>query len=988
MKTGKAFWRTLDELADDPSFVERLHNEFPSQVEAITDPTTRRTFMKLMGASLALAGVTACTTQPDEAIVPYVRQPEELIPGRPMFYATAMSLGGVATGLLVESHEGRPTKIEGNPQHPGSLGAASVFAQASILNIYDPDRAQTLTNIGEVSAWPQFIAAMKAALSAQSPLKGAGIRILSETVGSPTLGAQIKDFLSRYPSAQWHQWEPAGHNNARVGAKLAFGEFVAPQYNLDKADVILSLDADFLTSGPGSLALARQFAARRRPEAPERMNRLYVAETMPTSTGSRADHRLALKPSGVAALARQIAAGVGVGTASAGSAETAKWVAAVAKDLQAHRGSSLVIAGESQPAAVHALAYAMNQALGNVGQSVSYTQTADVEPVDQVESIKALAADMAAGKVDLLVILGGNPVYNAPADLNFGAALEKVQTRVYLAAFLDETAARCQWQIPEAHFLETWSDARAHDGTASIVQPLIAPLYGGKSAHEVIGVLSDKPERPAYDVVREFWATAKPSADFDREWRRWLHDGIIPGTAFEPKAVTLQASAVNAPAAEAASGLEIAFRTDPAVFDGRYANNAWLQELPKPITKLVWDNAVITSPATADQLKAQNKVSSRGGEHGTIDSDVVKITFKGRSITGPVFAVPGHPNDCVTVHLGYGRTRSGHVGNGQGFDAYTVRTSDAQWSGGAVDVKATGDSYPLACTQYHHLMEGRGMVRSVTKEEFLKDPKKIHEVPGMPEAPPRTLTLYPEFKYDNYKWGMTIDVNSCIGCNACVVACHAENNIAVVGKDQVLRGREMHWLRIDTYYSGDNANAADMETYFQPVPCMQCENAPCEVVCPVGATTHSEEGLNDMVYNRCVGTRYCSNNCPYKVRRFNYLLYSDWNTESYKLGRNPDVTVRSRGVMEKCTYCVQRITAARIDSEKGNRQIADGEVKTACQQTCPSDAIVFGNLNDPNSRVAQMAKQERNYALLAELNTRPRTTYMAAVRNVNPELSA
>ncbi len=988
MKTGKAFWRTLDELADDPSFVERLHNEFPSQVEAITDPTTRRTFMKLMGASLALAGVTACTTQPEEAIVPYVRQPEDLVPGTPMYYATAVTLGGIATGLLVESHEGRPTKVEGNPLHPSSLGAADVFAQAAILNIYDPDRAQSLTNTGDVTSWSAFIAAMKAAMAAQEPLQGAGVRILSESVGSPTLGTQIKEFLARFPAAQWHQWEPAGRNNARVGSKLAFGEFVDAQYNLEKADVILSLDADFLVSGPGSLALARHFAARRRPEDADKMNRLYVVETMPTSTGSRADHRLALKPSEIPALAKQIAAGVGVGSASGGSAEVAKFAAAVAKDPQAHRGTSLVIAGDAQPPAVHALAHAMNQALGNVGETVVYTQTSEVEPVDQIESLRALTADMAAGKVDLLIILGGNPVYNAPADLNFSAALDKVLTRVYLAQFNDETAERCQWQIPEAHFLEAWSDARGHDGTASIVQPLIAPLYGGRSAHEVIGVLSDRPERQAYEVIRDFWALAKPAAtpeDFDREWRRWLHDGIIPGTAFEPKAVTLSADAANAPVGEAVTGMEISFRTDPAVFDGRFANNAWLQELPKPITKLVWDNAVIASPATAAALKAANTVNSRGGEHGTIDSDVVELKFKGRSVKGPIFAVPGHPNDVVTVHLGYGRSRAGHIGTGPGFNAYAVRTSDGLWSGGGLQVSATDETFQLACTQYHHLMEGRGMVRAVTRDEFLKDPESVHH--GF-EEPAKTITLYPDFKYEGYKWGMTIDVNACIGCNACVVACHAENNIAVVGKDQVLRGREMHWLRIDAYYSGNDANAADLETYFQPVPCMQCENAPCEVVCPVGATVHSDEGLNDMVYNRCVGTRYCSNNCPYKVRRFNYLLYSDWNTESYKLGRNPDVTVRSRGVMEKCTYCVQRITVAKITSEKENRRVKDGEIKTACQQTCPSDAIIFGDLNDPNSRVAKLKEEERNYALLAELNTRPRTTYLAAVRNVNPELSA
>ena len=985
MTTGKAFWRTLDELADDPSFVERLHNEFPSQIEAITDPTTRRTFMKLMGASVALAGVTACTTQPKEEIVPYVQLPENLVPGKALFFATSMVHAGTATGLLVESHEGRPTKIEGNPEHPASLGAADAFAQAEILGLYDPDRAKTLTERGDVRSWAEFVVAMRAALLAQEPLGGAGVRILTETVSSPTLGAQIKEFLGRFPSAQWHQWEPVGRHAARAGAKLAFGEFVDTQYRIEKADVIVSLDADFLVSGPGHLRHAREFAGRRRPEHGDRMNRLYVVETMPTSTGSRADHRLGVKPSEVTALAQQLGAALGVGSAQPATGDRAKWVAAVAKDLQARTGKSLVIAGDSQPAAVHALVHAINEKLGNVGETLVYTAPVEAQAEDQVESMRALTADMAAGKVDLLVILGGNPVYTAPADLQFAKALEKVQVRVHLSDFEDETSALCQWQIPAAHFLESWGDARAFDGTASLIQPLIAPLYGGRTAHEVLSALGSSPDASAYTTVRAYWQAAKPDG-FDAAFRKWLHDGVIPGTAFEPRAVTLSAGAATVPVPmTAGAGLEVSFRPDPAVYDGRYANNGWLQELPKPITKLVWDNAVITSPKTAAALKAANAPATRGGEHGTIDSDVVEVTYRGRTVKGPVFAVPGHADDCITLHLGYGRTRAGHVGNGTGFDAYAVRTADALFSGRGAQVTTTGDSFPLACTQYHHLMEGRGLVRSVSLEEFTKNPKSVHE--GF-EEPARTITLYPDFKYDGYKWGMAIDVNACIGCNACVVSCHAENNIAVVGKDQVLRGREMHWLRIDAYFSGNPDVEGELETYFQPVPCMQCENAPCEVVCPVGATVHSHEGLNDMVYNRCVGTRYCSNNCPYKVRRFNYLLYSDFETPSLKLGRNPDVTVRSRGVMEKCTYCVQRINAAKITSEKEDRTIRDGEIKTACQQTCPADAIVFGNLNDPNSRVAQMKAEERNYTILADLNTRPRTTYMAAVRNVNPELSA
>jgi MoCo/4Fe-4S cofactor protein with predicted Tat translocation signal len=1058
-RPNDAFWRTLEERAMDPAFQERLTNEFPSEIEAITDPVARRTFLKLMGASMALAGMTACTRQPAEKIVPYVRQPEELVPGKPLFFATAMTLGGSAVGLLVESHEGRPTKIEGNPLHPSSLGATDVYAQAAILNLYDPDRSQTLTNLGDIRPWSAFLGAIRSALAAQAPLQGEGFRILTESVSSPTLAAQIREVLGRYPSARWHQWDPASPENAREGSKLAFGRYVAPQYRFEQADVILAFDADFVGCGSGSLRYAREFAARRRPEQPDRMNRLYAVEAMPTPTGSRADHRLPAKPSEIEAIARAIASAVaaaerlrprfdaarerrgeasasvragggapapveesgsgragepggslGTGqTASGGTAfrpAVAKWIDAAAKDLLAHRGRSLVIAGDHQPPPVHALAHAMNDALGNAGSTVVYTDSVEAEPVNQLTSLRDLVADMTAGKVDMLVIVGGNPVYTAPADLQFADAMNKVAIRVHLSLYEDETSERCHWRIPETHFLESWSDARGHDGTVSIVQPLIAPLYGGRSAHELLAAMTDRPERSAYDIVREFWSRNAPtgsgegvepaprppnmpSGPFELQWRRWLHDGIVPGTAFTPKQVRIapgtatMAPSSGSPSSNEPSAIEIAFRTDPSILDGRFANNGWLQELPKPITKLTWDNAVIVSPATAERLKIANNPAFTGGEHGQIVSELVELRFQGRSVRGPMFAVVGHPDDCVTVHLGYGRTLAGHVGSGAGFNANLIRTSDALFHGRGVEMAGTGVAYSLACTQYHHLMEGRGLVRAVTRDEYVRDPKSVHEGPGIEPAPDRTITLYPNYKYEGYKWGMAIDVNACIGCNACVVGCHAENNIPVVGKAEVLRGREMHWIRVDTYYRGE---ADRPETYFQPVPCMHCENAPCEPVCPVGATVHSDEGLNDMVYNRCVGTRYCSNNCPYKVRRFNFFLYQDWNTPSLKLGRNPDVSVRSRGVMEKCTYCVQRINGARIEAEKDDRRIHDGEIQTACQQACPADAIVFGDLNDPGSRVAKLQAEARNYSLLGELNTRPRTTYLAAVRNVNPEL--
>jgi MoCo/4Fe-4S cofactor protein with predicted Tat translocation signal len=989
------WWRTLEERAGDPAFRDFLQHEFPSLLpdfDAASDPVARRSFLKLLGASLGLAGVGACTRQPLEKIVPYVRQPEEIIPGKPLFFATAMPLGGVAAGLLVESHEGRPTKIEGNPLHPGSLGATDVFAQASILDLYDPDRSQTLRNFGEIRPWSEFLGAIRAALRAQlpnAPQGGSGIRVLTESVASPTLASQIRELLTRFPAAKWHQWDPGSRENARAGSMLAFHSYVDTQYRIDRADVILAIDADFLGTGPGSARHARDFAARRRPEQADRMNRLYAIETMPASTGARADHRLPLKPGDVHAAVRSIAlqlglalgdpAGQGGRGAGRPTDRTGTFAAAVAKDLQAHRGRSLVVAGDAQPATVHALAHAMNQALGNAGQTVVYTQSVEAEPVNQLESLRSLITDMKAGKVDLLVILSGNPVYTAPADLKFADAMSQVPLRIHLSLHEDETSALCHWQIPEAHFLEAWSDARAYDGTASIVQPLIAPLYGGKSAHEVLAAMSDTPERSGYDIVRAFWNVDPKN---DANWRRWLHDGVIPETAFAPVSagpVDVR-TATDAGEPAPAGGFEVAFRNDPSVLDGRFSNNGWLQELPKPITKLTWDNAIIVSPTTATKLGVGGTPAYQGGEHGQITSDLVELKYGGRSVRGAVFAVIGHPDDCATVHLGYGRSRAGQVGNGAGFNANAIRTSDALWFGRGAEIVKTGDTYPLACTQYHHLMEGRGMVRAVTRDEYVRDPTSIREGD---ETPPRIITLYPDVAYRGHKWGMAIDVNACIGCNACVVGCQSENNIPVVGKDQVLRGREMHWLRIDTYYRGAAENP---ETYFQPVPCMQCENAPCEVVCPVGATVHSDEGLNDMVYNRCVGTRYCSNNCPYKVRRFNFLLYQDWDTPSLKLGRNPDVTVRSRGVMEKCTYCVQRINEAKIESEKADRALVDGEIKTACQQVCPADAIVFGDMNDPGSRVVALKAEARNYSLLGELNTRPRTTYLGAVRNVNPEL--
>jgi MoCo/4Fe-4S cofactor protein with predicted Tat translocation signal len=966
---GRQYWRSLEELADTSEFRELVHREFPQNASELLDPVGRRGFLKLMGASIALAGATACTRQPDELIVPYVRTPEEVVPGRPLFFATAMTLDGAAIGLLAESHAGRPTKIEGNPDHPASLGATDVFAQAAVLQLYDPDRSRSIRQLGEIRPWSAFLQEMQRAVR-ESFGQGMGIRFLTQRIASPTLLAQVQEVQSALPQARVHQYSPVNDDASHAGAAMAFGRAVDTHYRFDRARVIVALDADFLGSGPASVRYSRDFAnGRRVRRARAEMNRLYVAEPSPTPTGSIADHRLPARASQIEAIARALSSAVRGGSGTPGLGEaTDAWIAAAAADLRENRGTSVVLAGPGQPAVVHALAHAMNSALGNDGATVVHTEPAQ-QAADSLQSLRELVDAMNAGQVNTLVILGGNPVYDAPADLNFTQALRKVARRVHLSMYDDETSAQCDWHVPELHFLEGWSDARAYDGTVSIVQPLIQPLYGGHSAHDVLTAFTARPQRTAYDAIREHWQAQPPFAggNFEAAWKKALHDGVIPGTAAPEVQVAATGAIPEAAAPRTVEGLEIAFAPDPSVYDGRFANNPWLQELPKPLTRLTWDNAVLIAPATAERL-------------GLRTQDLVEIRRGDRSVRGAVLVQPGHAPDAVTVYLGYGRTRAGLAAEGTGFNAYVLRTSDAPWFGGGVELRLTGDTYLLAGVQGHFMMENRALVRPGTIEDYRHDPEFARH---LSHEPPREMSLYPEHKNEGYAWGMAIDQTVCTGCSACVIACVAENNTPVVGKDQVVRGREMHWLRVDRYFEGD-ADSPDI--YNQPVPCMHCEKAPCEVVCPVAATTHSHEGLNEMTYNRCIGTRYCSNNCPYKVRRFNFLLYADFETPSLKLARNPDVTVRSRGVMEKCTYCVQRINRARQDAKVQDRRIQDGEVRTACQQACPTDAIVFGDINDPASRVAQLRAEPANYGLLADLNTRPRTTYLAAIRNPNPAL--
>ncbi len=1061
-QNGKEYWRSIEEHAESPEFREFVSQEYPHEIEEWDNSLSRRNFVKVMGASLALAGLSGCVIQPPEKIVPYVRPVEGMLPGKPLFLATAMSVGGVATGLLAKAFDGRPVKVEGNPDHPGSRGATDILAQASLLGMYDPDRSQEILFRGGPKSWEAFMSEFRVKIEENRADGGAGVRFLTETVSSPTLIDQFKKVNAELPNAKLVQYEPINSDNAMAGAKMAFGSPVNTVYKFDKAERILSLDADIFSGY--NVAYIKDFAkGRARTDEKKQISRLYSIETTVTLTGAKADHRIGVKPSHMSEIAKAVAKAVGVAGATSTYTENAAWIAAMAKDLVEHKGKSLVVAGNNQPPIVHALAHAMNAALGNAGQTVVYTDS--VSPgADklQIEQLRELIADIDGGKVKMLVILGGNPVYNTPADLKLNLErLNKIGLRVHLGQHFDETAEQCHWHVHEKHYLESWSDGRAFDGTATIVQPLIAPLYDGKNAHELVQLfMKEGFDKKDYDIVKAYWQTAnitpaavaakteakvepkteakvaepsgtapkdapktaspaalKPDApkaatpaaapaaavspkSFEDNWRKAVHDGVIPNTAAAPKAVTATTAFLSQPEVKTngSGSLEISILPDPCVYDGRFSNNGWLQELPNPLNKVTWENVALISPKTAIKLginKSNDPRDHVGGAQGTSFintkggnqfSDTVTVKYQGAEIEKPVpmWITPGQPDDVITIYMGYGRTRAGKVGTGLGYNAFDVRRSDAM-DHGFGEITKRNEAATIASTQIHFNMEGRDLLRSWDINHF------DEEVHGGEQEDFYDKSMYPQEPFktlynQNTKWGMSIDLNACVGCNACVIACQSENNIPVVGKEQINRSREMHWLRIDAYYAGSDINNPE-GPYFQPVLCQQCELAPCETVCPVHATVHSAEGLNDMVYNRCVGTRYCSNNCPYKVRRFNFLLYQDWNTPQYKLMRNPEVSIRSRGVMEKCTYCTQRISAARIESQKdGARKIRDGEVVTACQAVCPTEAIVFGDMSDPESAVSKAKKDERDYILLNELNTQPRTTYLAGLRNQNKEM--
>ena len=1256
---GKTYWRSLDELSQKPGFNEMIRREFPGQAPKDWAPLPRRDFLKLMGASLALAGLSGCAFQPNEKIVPYVNQPESIVPGIASYYATAMPFMGYALGLLAKSADGRPVKVEGNPDHPTSGGAArvdpatgkplgkkrgatDVWAQASLLSMYDPERSQTIRKSGASSNWDTFAGEITAQIRrSRADSQGADFALITETITSPTQLSLIKDIQDILPNMRWISYEPVNRDNVTAGTRLAFGRDLHPVYHFDRADVIVSLDCDFLLEEPGRVAHAREFIEGRRvtdKTARTSMNRLYCIESTSTITGTQADHRFPVKAAQVDGIARALAQAVGVqGGAGAQqvTAEQNKWIQEIAKDLKASNGKAIVVAGAHQPPAVHALAMAMTDALSSAnpvtaGQAtdpnaavITYHAPIEGAPVPHDAGLQAVVGEMNAGKIKTALIIGSNPAYSAPRDLGFEAAMKKVGFTAHVGMFDDETGQLCTWHIPESHYLEQWSDARSIDGTVSIVQPLIMPLY--ETCHsplEVLAAMAGNVNSSGYDVVRGYWARTKGlvndgtlaaasdqgelsknstltqqgasgqtsrgvnngsamglssspmagalggvaanspvvnnavvnggeaknagtmrNADgrnpqgqagdenqaamslgnagdkpqlmgvedsnsnnvgalngvtpkkaatngaprnsaaamggagagaktgdafaFDRFWQNAVHSGVVAGTAAPAIAVT--AGALNLPAQTVVGqGIEVNFRPDPTIWDGRFANNGWLQECPKPVTKITWDNAVLVSPATAMK-------------NGWNNNDELTLELNGGNVTGAVWMLPGQPDDAITLSLGYGRRTVGKIGAGAGFDANQLRSVANPWIAYGIKAVKTGGVYKIAATAQHNLISqsgadttvpqaflggdnektkviddwitpetrgkdidgthGRDLIRVATFEQMQKgelpvspedkigvpisypaNPEiemklegaeaEVHDrlvdnrqLAGSPSFYPResdTMALTPlrsvsaekDLEAESAKlgrtnvtnqWGMSVDLQSCIGCNACVVGCQSENNSAIVGKDQVLMGREMHWIRIDAYMSGSYQNP---EVYFEPMMCQHCEKAPCAPVCPFNAVMESPGGINEQIYNRCVGTKYCENNCPYKVRRFNFLQYSDQQSPTIQLMANPNVTVRSRGVMEKCTYCIQRVKAAEWQSKKEQRFIKEGEIIVACQQACPTNAIVFGDINDPNSEVSKLKRGDLTFGLLTHLNTGPRTSYTAKIRNPNPALVA
>ncbi len=978
-KQGRAYWRSLEQLANNPESRYAWESEHIQESPEEDNSWSRRNFLTLMGASLALAGLAGCR-RPVEKVVPYVKQPEEVTPGVPQYYATTMPLGMSSYGLLVKTNEGRPTKIEGNKDHPSSLSSTNIFAQGAILGLYDPDRSSRILHNGSEKTWDDFVAFWRERHAHFQATQGQGLAFLTESFCSPTMARLSEELRQLFPKSVWATHEPISDENRFAGIRAATGKLLQPVYHVEKAKVILALDSDFLQTEGENVTALRGFADGRRIRSQaDQMNRLYVVESGHSVTGSMADHRLRMQSCQVGQFALALAQELSrqglrldfLSRVSIGSGESfdSKWLGALARDLVQSRGESLILSGYRQPPFVHGMILAMNEALGNIGTSVTYRELKDAAVPNQDELTK-MTETLKSGLIDTLVILGSNPVYTAPVDNDFVTAMKKATHTIHLGSHVDETARNAEWHLSQAHFLETWGDARAVDGTVSVVQPLIEPLFNGKSSVELMALLATGQNQSGYEVVRETWKALLPATSYEKSWRTVLHDGLLKGSGSPAVQISVDAKSIASQIAVTGPAdpdrTEIVFGVSH-LYDGRFANVGWLQELPDPITKLTWDNVASMSKSTADSLGVEN-------------GDMIQLELQGHTVNMPIWITPGHADKSVSVQLGYGRRGAGKVSEGVGFNSYAVRTREALDFGSGLTMTRLGTNYPLSSSQNHGSMEGRPIIREATlaqykdKDEFF--PKAIEH--------PALVPLWDEHSYvEGYQWGMTIDLNSCTGCNACAIACQAENNIPIVGKEQVAKGRFMHWIRLDRYFAG---SIDEPESVHQPMACQHCENAPCEQVCPVAATVHDREGLNVMVYNRCIGTRYCSNNCPYKVRRFNFFNYTKDLPETVRMQQNPDVTVRSRGVMEKCTYCVQRITSGKYAAKREGREVKDGEIISACQQVCPAQAIVFGNVNDPGSRVSQLKKLNRNYAVLEEFNTKPRTTYLAKLRNPNPEL--
>jgi molybdopterin-containing oxidoreductase family iron-sulfur binding subunit len=1039
--SGQEYWRSLNQLAQSPEMREQLAKEFPGY-----DPdellqnggTSRRTFMKLMGASLALAGVTltGCRRWPRENLVPQTSNPQGQIPGIPEDYATVMELNGVARGLLVKSYDGRPIKVEGNPLHPFAkvtdrYGSADRYAQASTLELYDPERARSVMQRAGVRYGDVPFAEFKAEAAKLFVGDGKDIAVLTESTSSPSFAAMKKKFLAKFPKAKWYEYEPLSDDNERVATQMAFGQPLRTMAHFDKADVVVSLDCDFVDSHPAHTRYANDWVKRRKSADQGTMSRVYIAESRFSNAGAIADERLPLKTSRIVAIGWSLAAALGASGAKAAgdlSANEKAFVDAAAADLMAAGKNALVITGSHLSPETQAIALAINAQLGSIGNTIDLLPVADADRKSHLDSIKQLAEDLKGWDPQTLLILGGNPAYDAPADLDFAKLISTIPQSIHLSLYRNETSLQCLWNVPKAHYLECWGDARAYDGTVSVQQPLIEPLFGGVSSIELLAMLAGEQVTAGQQIVRQTIGELLGANNNEKAYRKVLHDGLLEGSAAKP--VTATAKAIAQPNIAGGDEMEIRFLADASVFDGRFAPNAWLQEMPDPMTKLVWDNAALVSKADADKLGVAN------GEMLSIDSN-------GRTLKIAVYILPGQPIGVIGLPLGYGRGQAGKIGSGLGFDTYQLRTTAGFYSAPAQVTKA-GGKYLLVMTQEHHIIDEQGFhgrerrvgekhqSGMIIREANLVDYKKNPNSPHPPKEGNLSLQLFnppidkhwpepaypgaPEVFNNPHAWGMAIDMTACIGCNACAVACQSENNIPVVGKVEVDANREMHWLRIDRYFKGAE-NDPNPEVAFQPMMCVHCENAPCEQVCPVAATMHDSEGLNTMVYNRCVGTRYCSNNCPYKVRRFNYF---DWQSLDPRGGRfpapwpnlpdtqprdsvdpikqmvfNPDVTVRMRGVMEKCTYCVQRINRTKIDAKNaylaGDREsetLLDGEVLTACQQACPTQAITFGNLNDEKAAVTALHKNPRAYSVLEELDTRPRSKHLAKIRNPNEALES